>query len=689
MSKDFLLEIGAEEIPSAYLPAAIGEIKQLTIKKLGEGRLDYQQVNVYATPRRLTLHIKELAEYQRDATIENRGPKKNIAFDSQGNPTKAGLGFARGQGVAFEDLQIREAGGIEYLFAVKVEKGNPVQEVLPAMMEELIKSISFPKSMRWGFFHQRFARPIRWLLALYGEEIMPLNMENISSSNQTYGHRFLAPGPFAIHSVPEYFTCLKQSYVILDQDKRKQIISEQIKETAQQAGGKAMENSKLLEEITYLVEYPTAFFGSFSSSYLEVPPEVLTTSMIEHQRYFPVFDANGSLLPGFIGVRNGIDKHLDIVRAGNERVLKARLEDALFFWKEDTKKPLESMVSGLAAVMFHERLGSMMEKIERMQRIAVYIADETGLGDKKFVERVAWLCKADLVSSMVHEFPELQGIMGRYYAQKSGEDEEVNQAIFEHYLPRFSGDILPATGTGIVLSLADKIYNLVGCFSIGIRPTGSQDPYALRRQALGIVHVILDQGIKLDLEKLIERTYGEFVPINPDYELNDTVKDVIDFIMQRLRGVLLERGFSYDVIDAVQYAGLKRIDDFFQRVQVIQQFKNNPLFEDFMVVYNRSNNLSKKWSSQDVNEQVLEDDSEKELFACLAPLQTRVMQNVNSQDYLAALTAIAEIRPYLDSFFEAVMVMVEDEDLKAARLGMLKKVVGFCHTIANFGKVVQ
>ncbi|MEN6389430.1 MAG: glycine--tRNA ligase subunit beta [Syntrophomonas sp.] len=686
--RDLLLEIGVEEIPSAYMPSAVQSLKELVAQKLGEARLSYEEVSGYGTPRRLVLLVKGLVECQEDAVIENRGPKKNIAFDKEGQPSKAGLGFARAQGLEFSDLLVREVDGVEYLFAVKKESGKDSMDLLPDILHNVINSIPFPKSMRWAYFSTRFARPIRWLLTLFGEQIVPLAVENVSSSNITWGHRFLASGPIQVDSISAYFEILEKNYVILDQDQRRAMIWQQVQKVAADQGGKAMENDDLLDEINYLVEYPTAFFGSFSPSYLEVPPEVLTTSMIEHQRYFPVFDPKGKLLPGFIGVRNGTEYSLDKVRSGNERVIKARLEDALFFWKEDTKKSLDDMAAGFKDVLFHERLGSLQDKVDRLKKLAVVLGKASGLSDAGRLERAAALCKADLLSSMVYEFPELQGVMGRYYALVKGEEQEVSQAILEHYLPRYAGGELPVTGTGMVLSLSEKFDNLVGCFAIGIKPTGSQDPYALRRQALGIVNIVLERSLDIDIKECCLVAYDSFEGIKPENSREDTAREVLDFILQRLRGVLLERGYSYDVIDAVLQMALQDLKDVHQRVECLQAFKQAPLFEDFMVVFNRSNNLSRKWEQDGVDESALQDPSEIALYQAVRDTEKSLLPMLKARDYDAALKQLASLRSFIDNFFGAVMVMVEDEQLKAARLGMLRKTTVLCKLVADFGKLV-
>jgi glycyl-tRNA synthetase beta chain len=688
MARDLLLEIGVEEMPSAYMGRAIADLKANAQKQLDDARLSYKEILSYGTPRRLTLLVQGLEEKQPDALLEIRGPKKSIAFDQEGNPTKAGLGFARSQKVDFNNMEVREVGGVEYIFVIRKEKGNASTDILPGILLNIINSFSFPKSMRWGYYHTRFARPIRWLLALLGSEKINIQVENIKSTNETYGHRFLSSGALPVKDTHHYFQVLRENYVILDQGERKELIRKQVLDVAAAAGGRPMEDEDLLEEVTYLLEYPTAFYGQFSLSYLEVPPEVLTTSMIEHQRYFPVFDKEGQLMSGFIGVRNGTDYSLDTVRAGNERVLKARLEDALFFWNEDTRKSLVDLVTGLKEVLFHERLGSVMDKVERLQNLAVAIGEACNLSDAATLKRAALLCKADLVSSMVYEFPELQGIMGRYYAIKSGEKTEVSQAIFEHYLPRSAGDILPTSESGKVLSLAEKIDNLVGCFAIGIKPSGSQDPYALRRQAMGIVHIILDCGLSLDLAALVGKAYDNFVDIEADSSRDDTIAEVLDFIVQRMRGVLLERGYSYDLIDAALAVPSDDINDIFTRIKALQDLRQSEIFEDFMVVYNRCNNLTKKWEDDTINVEVLVDESEINLNRSFNLIKYDVYRNINTRDYLGACKMLAGLRPEVDNFFNAVMVMVDDVELKSARLGLLKAIANLCNFIADFSKIV-
>ncbi|NLF46369.1 MAG: glycine--tRNA ligase subunit beta [Syntrophomonadaceae bacterium] len=688
MAKDLLLEIGVEEIPSAYMTEALANLKENAVLKLSQARLNYQSINCFGTARRLALIVNGLDEGQSDAVIENRGPKKSVAFDAEGNASKAGLGFARGQGVEFKELEIREHAGLEYMYAVKKEKGAPTEEVLPEILKEIIQSLSFPRSMRWGIYQFRFARPIRWLTVVYEDQLVELKIENVVSGMYTMGHRFLSSGRLEIKNLADYREKLQENYVVLNQLERKDMISRQIKAVAATGGGEAMENDALLNEVTYLVEYPTAFHGHFDPDYLEVPPEVLTTSMIEHQRYFPIFNKEGKLLPGFIGISNGTADNIDTVRAGNERVLKARLEDALFFWREDLKKDWDQIAGQLDAVLFHERLGTVGEKVIRLQKNAVSIAGQIGGIDIAAVERAAFLCKTDLLSSMVYEFPELQGIMGRYYALEAGETPAVSDAIYEHYLPRFAGDELPTSLVGIALSLAEKIDHLTGFFALDIKPSGSQDPYALRRQAMGIATIMLDKQPDIDLEKTIGDAYDNLTGVELVHSRDEVIGEVLDFIRQRLRGILTERGYSYDVIDAV--FALQGIDiaDIEMRVKAVTEFKNLPGAEDFMVVYNRAHNLSKSWESDEINKDLLQEDTEIELLQAVEKVSPLVKDSIKQFDYTEALMQIIDLRPHVDAFFDQVMVMSPDPEIKALRLGLLKKIADLCKLIADFSKIV-
>lgn len=690
MNCDLLLEIGVEEIPSAYMVQTLENLRNLAEKSMQESRLSHGEIKTLGTPRRLVLLVRQMAAMQSDAVIQNRGPRKSAAFDQSGNPTKAGQGFARSQGLDISELTTLEVDGVEYVAAVRREIGKSATEILPQLLADIIQAIPFPRSMRWGYYQTRFARPIRWLLCLLGSEVVPVTVENINSGRVTYGHRFLSQGTLEVKDTADYFAQLEASFVVLDQQRRSDLIWQQVQEVAAQMGGTPMENAALLEEVNFLVEYPTAFFGAFSPAYLDVPPEVLTTSMIEHQRYFPVFDKEGRLLPGFIGVRNGTDFDLETVIAGNQRVLKARLEDALFFWREDTKKPLEEFVPGLKNVMFHERLGSVLDKVGRLKALAEFCGSETKLSSAPKLARAAYLCKADLLSSMVYEFPELQGVMGRYYAVVGKEENEVADAILEHYLPRFAGDRIPSSETGMAVSLAEKIDNLVAFFALNIKPTGSQDPYALRRQAIGVVNIIIEAGLKLDLPRLIKQAYQGFNTVKLENSCEQTKAELMDFIIQRMRGVLLEKGCSYDVIDTVLAVPNPDLHDIWARVNIIQTAKGESYFNNLMVVFNRANNLSRKADpTAAVDYSSLIDDSEKVLYQELQQVSADFKNALEKGRYESAMQLIAELRPAVDGFFEAVMVMVDDDRLRQARLGLLGEIARMCQQVGDFTKIVQ
>lgn len=691
MSQDMLLEIGVEEIPSALMPGALDDLKAIAAQRLQQSRLEFSEIITLGTPRRLVLHVKGLEEKQKDTVIENRGPKKASAFNQDGTPSKAALGFARGQGMEVSDLDIRDVAGVEYIYAVKKESGGHTVAMLPGLLTEIIQALNFPRSMRWGYFQTRFARPIRWLLAFYGGQLLSLRIENIESAGWTMGHRFLASGPLQVTSIDEYYDCLRNNYVIVDPRQRREMIWSQVREVAARVGGTAMENEDLLTEVSFLVEYPTAFYGEFSMSYLDVPTEILTTSMISHQRYFPVFGADHKLMAGFVGVRNGTDYCLDLVRAGNERVLKARLEDALFFWKEDTSKRLADFVPGLRDVLFHEKLGSILDKVECLRSLVVLIGANLNLSNKVDLDRAALLCKADLLSSVVYEFPELQGIIGRYYARQGGENSEVAEAIMEHYRPRFAGDSLPASETGVVLALAEKLFNLTAFFAMGIKPSGSQDPYALRRQALGVVHIIIDLNLRAFLRVLITETHVVMSRSGFQLQLDagETAAELMDFILQRMRGVMLDRDYSYDLIDAVLYQGQDDLQQIVNRAEAVKQFRESQAWEDFLVVFNRSYNLSKKWDSTEVQAEFLVDESEKNLYALVNHIKPKAETAFQEHRYNEGLAMLAGLRPAVDKFFEAVMVMVEDQDLRGARLGLLKSIAETGNYVADFTRILQ
>ena len=506
MSKNYLLEIGVEELPARFVGDALEQLQTNTSNFLKEERISYSSMKVYSTPRRLTLIVEGLEDKQEDLKETVKGPAKKIAFDSDGNPTKALLGFMRGQNIDIASIYVEEHNGIEYVYADVVKEGKEIEEILKGNIPNIIKSINFPKSMRWGGKNIRFARPIRWLVSLLDDKIVSFDLEGIEASNITKGHRFLGSNRIELNNVDEYVEALRKNFVIVDQEERKDIIKYGSERLAKEKGGNLQQDENLLDEVTNIVEYPTPMIGRIKEEYLSLPADVVITPMKEHLRFFPVLDDKKRLLPYFITVRNGNDDFIETVIKGNEKVLGARLEDARFFYMDDVKRPLESYVDDLQRIVFQEKLGTLYDKTKRVQNLGIKIGEylEVGEETERNIERAGYLSKADLVTKMVSEFTELQGKMGMEYARCSEENEIVSLAIFEQYLPRFAGDELPTTTAGSVLSIADKMDTISGLFAIGIHPTGSQDPFGLRRQALGIINIILDKKLNLSINELVE-----------------------------------------------------------------------------------------------------------------------------------------------------------------------------------------
>jgi len=707
MNKDFLLEIGVEELPARFLDPALAQLKELAENALAEKRLQWRKINTCGTPRRIALYVEELAEKQAPLEQDVKGPAAKVAFGPEGRPTRAAEGFARSQGVAVSELVLKKVGPVEYVFARKREEGRTAAAVLAEIAPGLITGIHFPKPMRWGALEVRFARPIRWIVALYGADLVDFHFAGLSAGRITYGHRFLAKGPLTLAEPRDYFARMRDGWVMLDPVGRRAETWRQVQSLAASAGGFVEENEDLLNEVTNLVEYPTALMGGFSPDYLRLPKEVLVTAMREHQRYFPVVNKDGGLLPRFIAVKNGAADHLDIVRAGNERVLRARLSDANFFYQEDRKTPLAEKVPALKKIVFQESLGTVYDKVVRVSQLAEYLAGILGASaaEKKQVLRAAYLAKADLVTSMVYEFPELQGIMGKEYALQSGEQPSVAEAIIEHYRPRFAGDALPLTLPGRILSMADKMDNIAGCFAIGIQPSGSQDPYALRRQALGVCHILLAGEIEISLWELIARAYKGFagkVTLKLD---QDTVRqEVAEFFRLRLRGIFGDCDFSYDTIDAVLAAGCDNPNDALLRAGALAEFRRETTFTALHTAFVRANNLSKNLKTDlldrrsnirtgaveflPIYAEILSDPAEKELDRALAAVRKKAPALLGKKEYRALLTEIAALQSPLETFFNAVLVMAEDEKVRSNRLALLKNLVLLVNNVADLSKIV-
>ncbi len=677
-----------EEMPASFIGPALEQLKGLAEQRLKEQRLSCKAVHTYGTPRRLVLYIEELTPVQKPIVREIKGPAAKVAFDAERKFTRAVYGFAKSQGVDVRDLVVKQVGPVEYVFAVIKQKGQPVEDVLREICPALISDLHFPKLMRWGEGEMRFARPVRWLLALYGEQVIPISAAGLVAGRTTYGHRFLSKTPINIKSPADYFEKMRRAYVLIDLPERRQVIWRQVQELAAGEGGKVEPDQELLDQVANLVEYPVALTGSFDQKYLNLPREVLITTMRGHQRYFPVFGPDSSLLARFIAVSNTGDNEL--IRFGFERVLRARLADAAFFWKEDLNTPLSSRVDALKRIVWQENLGTLYEKAERITSLASSLAGMLGADEKTMAStlRAAYLAKADLTSSMVYEFPELQGIMGREYALCQGEEEVVARAIAEHYLPRFSGDELPVTLPGCILSLADKLDTLAGCFAIGIQPTGSQDPYALRRHALGICHVILEKKLVISLREMITRTYrgfsGKAKLESPEEQL---LSDLEEFFCQRIRNIFSERGIFYAVCDAVLAVNIDDIYGTWQRAAALDNFRKEPAFDDLLVAFHRAYKISQKHYSTAVDVSLLQHPAEQALYRQLIETTKEVQDSLEDRDYREALVKMAGLKQPVDSFFDAVMVMAEDDRIRHNRLGLLRNIINLFLLVADLSKM--
>ncbi len=685
MSRDLLLEIGTEEIPAHAMPGLLRDLQRLAGEMLAEKRISYAALRTLGTPRRMALIAEGLAERQADVSTETRGPAISIAFDADGNPTKAGAGFARGQHVAPADL-IRRDG---YIYASVHEAGAPTGDILKDLLPALIRAIPLPNSMRWGDLDFRFIRPIRWIVALYGTEVVSFTLADVTSGNRSRGHRTLAPADFTITSAADYEAVCEAACVIVDPARRRAMISAQIEAEAAVRGGTAEITPDLLEEVLYLVEYPTALSGSFEEKYLALPAEAVITPMRDHQRYFPVKAADGSLMPVFITVRNGGKEHLDVVAHGNERVLRARLADAQFFFDEDRKKSLTAHREKLHTVVFQQGLGSMYEKTERLAQLAAAVVEDMTAGDDAAYERMAAdarraaeLSKADLVTGMVTEFTELQGVMGREYALLDGEKPAVARAIDEQYMPRFAGDALPESDLGFALSVADKIDNIVGTFSRGKIPTGSQDPFALRRQALGLVHMLIAHESGLLLSDLVDEACDL-------YDLDDAARskmqaDVAEFIRLRLKNVLTERGVRYDVQEAV-LTDVDFVADIPVRAAYVERLLRADDAAGLVQSFVRVGNIARSAAFGAVDPSLFQEPAEQ---ALLDAYDAAVKARAAGADDTETVAAQRRLAGAIDAFFDAVMVMDKDERVKQNRLTLLKAIDDDLLDTADFSKIV-
>lgn len=667
MAKDLLFEIGAEEIPAGFMPNILGQLKQLAETKLNDAHLPFESIATYGTPRRLALIVKGLADTSAEISERHKGPSASIAYDADGNATKAAIGFARGKGLDVADLVVEDG----YIYAETKTAGVPAKDIVTDMLPQLITGLNFPKSMHWGNLDAKFVRPVRWLVALLDEEVIPVEFATVKSGNVTRGHRFLGADEITIKNPASYVETLKENFVMVDQDARRELISKQLHDIAASKNASIVWDDDLLEEINYLVEWPTALCGGFEESYLALPDAAIITPMKDHQRYFPLVDQNGKLLPMFLTVRNGSDHSIEVVQAGNERVLRARLDDAKFFFNEDRKKPLIDRQDGLTKIVFQEGLGNLADKTERLLKLGRVFGEECGLHEDAAVvlERATELAKTDLTTGMVTEFTELQGVMGKEYALLDGESPEVAEAIFEQYLPRFAGDVLPQTEAGKVLSIIDKVDNIVATFSRGLIPTGSQDPYALRRQTIGILNILLGSEWNISLRPIFKSSM-ELLNV-PAEKQDELLGQVEEFFTLRLKNIFLDCEVPHHVIDLLLSNNELSVAD---AEGLVNALLANRIDENVELVqaYTRMYNLVKDVEYTGVNSDLLKEDAEKALFEAASKASEASLAAWEANDYIAVVAVPATLVPAINKFFEDVMVMDKDEAIKSNRLQLVR-----------------
>jgi glycyl-tRNA synthetase beta chain len=687
MGRSLLFEIGTEEIPSSFTGPALDFIRTWVTDKFTEIRLEYDSLEVFGTPRRLALRVKGIQETLPDTVEKKMGPPKRAAFDDQGNPTKAGIGFARNAGVDISEVAFEETPKGEYLCVVKTIPGKVATNVLPEILEELITRIHFPKTMRWSNPDVRFARPVHWILALLGEQVLPVKFGNITAGNCTYGNRFMTDGAIEVKTPDAYETLLEANYVIPDVEKRKSLIWDGISSQAGDLDAQVIDRD-LLDEVVNLVEYPYVIVGSFDESFLDLPTEVLVTVMKHHQRFFPLYSRVGDarLRAYFCAVSNIVPKDDALVRRGNERVLKARLDDAKYFFVEDLKVPIEEYAQRLKDVIFHKDLGTSFEKVERFSRIALYLADYLAPDKLEKVKEASYLSKADLNSLMVYELPELQGIMGREYALHQGHDPEVSAAIHEHYLPTSAEDDLPSDIIGDLVGMADRIDTICGCFGIGMVPTGTSDPYALRRQTIAIENILLAKGYRISISDLIDQALS-MLSTKLKRDGSEVREDVISFFKSRFVSILQGRGITGDVIEAV----LRDFDDpvdTFMRAEAIEKVKVEPWFDSICAASKRVENILKKVDvTPAISPDLFETDEERALYTSFKKVESSFISFAGKGEYTQALKLLAGLREPIDHFFDKVLVMAEDIPTRNNRIALLKSLVSLFDKIAQFSKI--
>ncbi len=686
-----MLEIGAEEIPAGYIAPALKALATNLKNKLSTARIAHGDARIYGTPRHLAVIIDNVATRQKTMTKEVMGPPEKVAYDNAGNPTVAIQKFAEKVGVDVSALKVKKTEKGSYVCAKVVERGLATRTILKQILPEAILSIPFPKTMKWGELDITFARPIHSILALLGSQLVSFQLGNIKSGRTTFGHSFMHPSKIKITEPGEYMDKLRSVHVVVDMAERKKETAREIDAAAAGVGGNVLPDEELLDIVTNLVEYPVATAGRFDEDFLDIPREILITAMREHQKYFAVVDDAGNLMPYFVAVNNTRTKDLNLVARGHERVLRARLADAQFFYRSDAKVLFDPWNERLQGVLFQADLGTMAEKVQRVKKISAHVAALVS-ADSAFYERVvraAGLCKADLVSQVVVEFPKLQGIMGRVYAMLSKEPADVASAIEEHYRPTYSGGPLPQTLTGAVLAIADKIDSICGCFSVGLVPTGASDPYALRRQGIGIINIMLDQGLSIPLKDMILKSLALFSE-KSQKSIEETAENVLAFLKNRMSRQLVDEGCSKDVIAAVVGAGADRVPDVWNRVKALERLKGAPDFEPLAIAFKRVVNIIRKAESFKgavVDEQLFEHPSESDLFSAFMDVKRRALAHLERGRFEEGLLDIASLRDRVDAFFDGVLVMAENKDVRHNRLALLGIIVALFDKFADFSKL--
>ncbi len=689
MFGELLLEIGTEEIPSGYLESGLKELRQLAESYLRDNRIEMEGgLYTYGTPRRLVLVGKAISDRQEDTIQEITGPPKKAAFDEEGNPTKAAFGFAKKQGVSVDELQLLETPKGEYLHFKRKMPGRPTIELLSEILSELIANIPWPKSMRWGSGGFSFVRPIHWVLALFNGEVIPFEVAGVRSGNKSRGHRFMAPQIMEIDDFQDYLRKMNEGSVVIDQREREGEVEKAIITAAKTVSGTPMRDPELLSTVTNMVEYPSAICGGFDKAFLNLPDPVLITAMKEHQRYFPIRDREDRLMPNFVAVNNTIARDESIVRKGHERVLRARLADADFFLKEDRKRPLENRLEDLKAVIYQAELGTSFAKVQRFTKLAEYLAKQIAPEKIDDVRLAARLCKCDLVTDMVGEFPSLQGTMGEIYARLDGHPEDVCLAIADHYLPSQAESELPGSLIGSIVGMADRMDTIVGCFAVGLEPTGTADPYALRRHALGIIRIIRAKKIGISLKDFVSKS-GSILNEAISFDREKVVDRVLDFIKDRFKNLLLSEGIPQDFVEAVITIDFSFLNEIEERIVALRRFREiSKDFERLTISFKRIMNIVRGFEGTDkVNPDLFEHTSEENLWKTFQSVKDNVQKKIDRGTHFDALNSIAELTGPVDEFFSDVMVMAEDVRIRENRLGMLKGLNQLFLQIADFSKL--